>query len=130
MPLLFEQTPNFSGLPESGFAVFSVEDREARRHAIIETFHPSLKTLGEDLLARLSPPDEDRDQFLGHFYCRDVGCTSTAVAPRPTASRHSSIVCWATAGPAQNNKTVAMMAKVNFTDVSLSARIWRNALIR
>ena len=61
MPLLFEQTPNFSGLPESGFEVFSIEDREARRHAIIDTFHPCLKTLGEDLLSRLSPPEEERD---------------------------------------------------------------------
>ena len=61
MPLLFEQTPNFGGLPESGFSVFSIEDREARRHAIIDAFHPSLKTLGEDLLARLSPPDDERD---------------------------------------------------------------------
>lgn len=70
MPLLFEQTPNFSGLPESGFAVFSIEDREARRQAIIDAFHPSLKTLGEDLLARLSPREDevDSDQAPLHLH--------------------------------------------------------------
>jgi hypothetical protein len=61
LPLLFGQSPRFEGLPASGFAVFAVEDREARRQAIIDAFHPALKTLGEDLRAALDPPDDDRE---------------------------------------------------------------------
>jgi len=52
--MLFEQAPKFRGLPERGFDTFALTDRVARRKAIIETIHPALEALGEDLLARLS----------------------------------------------------------------------------
>jgi hypothetical protein len=53
--MLFEPTPQFEGLPEESFRLFSIEDREARRRAILETIHPELTKLGEDLIVRLSP---------------------------------------------------------------------------
>jgi len=53
--MLFEQAPKFKGLPEEGFDTFALADRVARRKAIIDTIHPALEALGEDLLARLSP---------------------------------------------------------------------------
>ena len=53
--MLFEQAPKFKGFPEEGFETFALTDRIARRKAIIETIHPALEALGEDLLARLSP---------------------------------------------------------------------------
>jgi hypothetical protein len=52
--MLFEQAPRFQGLPEEGFETFAIPRREARRRAIIDTIHPALSALGEDLLARLS----------------------------------------------------------------------------
>jgi hypothetical protein len=52
--MLFEQAPKFQGLPEQGFETFALLDRVTRRKAIIETIHPALEALGEDLLARLS----------------------------------------------------------------------------
>jgi len=52
--LLFEQPTEFDGLPEEGFRLFSIEDREQRRQAILNTIHPELTKLGEDLLRRLS----------------------------------------------------------------------------
>jgi len=54
---LFRPSPRFEGLPASGFAVFAIEDRDVRRQAILTTFHPPLKTLGEDLLAELEPAE-------------------------------------------------------------------------
>lgn len=53
--MLFEQAPKFPGLPEPGFAVFALADRDQRRRAIIAAFHPALKDLADDLLARLNP---------------------------------------------------------------------------
>ncbi len=61
MPMLFERAPNFEGLPQTGFEVFSIENREARRAAMIQAFHPALKILGEDLLARLEPADDEHE---------------------------------------------------------------------
>ncbi|HXV76042.1 MAG TPA: DUF1054 family protein [Candidatus Polarisedimenticolaceae bacterium] len=58
MPLLFEQPPRFEGLPVSGFDAFAIEQRELRRRSIIDSFHPPLKLLGEDLVARLEPSDD------------------------------------------------------------------------
>jgi len=52
--LLFEPPPQFEGLPEEGFALFAIEDREPRRRAIVETIHPPLTRLGEDLIRKLS----------------------------------------------------------------------------
>jgi hypothetical protein len=53
--MLFEKAPKFKGLPEEGFSTFALQDRVQRRAAIIETVHPSLSALGEDLLQLLSP---------------------------------------------------------------------------
>ena len=53
--LLFEPPLRFTGLPAEGFRVFAIQDREERRRAIIDAFHPALHELGEDLLERLGP---------------------------------------------------------------------------
>jgi hypothetical protein len=52
---LFEPPPRFAGLPEEGFKVFDLPDRETRRRAILAAFHPPLQVLAEDLLERLNP---------------------------------------------------------------------------
>jgi hypothetical protein len=54
MPMLFEKAPRFKGLPEEGFSTFALHDRRQRRAAIIETIHPALHDLGEDLRLLLS----------------------------------------------------------------------------
>jgi hypothetical protein len=59
LPLLFEPPPKFEGLPVSGFDAFAIEQRELRRRSIIDAFHPPLKILGEDLVARLESVDDD-----------------------------------------------------------------------
>lgn len=51
--MLFEDAGRFGGFPGDGYDVFSIPDRARRRRAIIDTFHPALKALGEDLLERL-----------------------------------------------------------------------------
>jgi hypothetical protein len=53
---LFRPAARFQGLPASGFAAFDVRDRDARRQAIIDAFHPALKLLGEDLVEDLGEP--------------------------------------------------------------------------
>jgi hypothetical protein len=53
--MLFEKAPQFKGFPEEGFSTFALQDREQRRAAIIETVHPSLSALGEDLRQLLAP---------------------------------------------------------------------------
>ncbi|HEX5043379.1 MAG TPA: DUF1054 family protein [Candidatus Polarisedimenticolaceae bacterium] len=53
---LFRPAARFQGLPAHGFGAFEVRDREERRQAIVEAFHPGLKLLGEDLLERLGDP--------------------------------------------------------------------------
>ena len=53
--LLFEPPLRFEGLPAEGFRVFAIQDREERRRAIINAFHPALHELAEDLLERLGP---------------------------------------------------------------------------
>jgi len=52
---LFGPEARFEGLPSSGFEIFDLQQREERRRAIIETIHPALAALGEDLLERLNP---------------------------------------------------------------------------
>ncbi len=52
-PTLFEPSDRFRGLPVDGFAVFGIPDRVERRRAIIETFHPPLEVLAEDLIGHL-----------------------------------------------------------------------------
>ncbi len=60
MSVLFEPPSRFRGLPDAGFQVFSIEDRDERREAILGAFHPALRELGEDLRDRLvgEGPDE------------------------------------------------------------------------
>lgn len=53
---LFRPAARFPGLPADGFAAFEVKDREERRRAIVEAFHPSLKLLAEDLIQELGAP--------------------------------------------------------------------------
>lgn len=44
----------FRGLPEAGFELFSIPDRDERRRRIIEVIHPALSELGQDLTERLN----------------------------------------------------------------------------
>ncbi len=53
--MLFRPKPRFTGLALQAFEAFAIPDRERRRRAILEGFHPSLKLLGEDLLELLGP---------------------------------------------------------------------------
>jgi len=55
--MLLPPPPKFPGFAAEDFEVFKVSDREARRRAIIDAFHPGLKLLAEDLLLRLNEPD-------------------------------------------------------------------------
>ena len=52
--MLFPPPPKFSGFRREDFGVFAIRDREARRRAIIDAFHPGLRLLSEDLLLRLN----------------------------------------------------------------------------
>lgn len=56
--MLFEAEPKFDGLPRAAFELFEIRDREERRRQIVETIHPALAALGEDLLERLNPHAE------------------------------------------------------------------------
>ena len=47
--------------------MFSIEDREARREAILEAFHPALRDLGEDLRDGLAHPDRDERPLHIHL---------------------------------------------------------------
>lgn len=53
---LFRPAARFTGLPAEGFAAFEIREREARRRAILDAFHPALKLLGEDLVEELGEP--------------------------------------------------------------------------
>jgi hypothetical protein len=52
--VLFEPELTFRGLPAAGFAAFAIRERQARRRAIVDAFHPALEALGADLVARLA----------------------------------------------------------------------------
>jgi hypothetical protein len=52
--MLLPPPPRFPGFRPEVFEVFGVRDRESRRHAIIEAFHPGLKLLAADVLLRLN----------------------------------------------------------------------------
>lgn len=62
--MLFDDAVRFRGLPEDGYHVFSIRDRAERRRAIIDTFHPALEALGEDLVARLDRPEKHLHSHL------------------------------------------------------------------
>ncbi|MDB4324870.1 DUF1054 family protein [bacterium] len=53
--MLFDPDPQFTGLPEEGFDLFSIPGRVERRRLILETIHPQLHVLGEDLVTQLAP---------------------------------------------------------------------------
>jgi hypothetical protein len=53
--MLFRPDAKFGGLPREGFDVFGITNHEERRQQIVEVFHPALRLLAEDLLARLQP---------------------------------------------------------------------------
>jgi hypothetical protein len=57
---LFEPPAEFRGLPAEGFAVFTIEDRDARRRAIVDAFHGPLGALGRDVVGRLEAADRRR----------------------------------------------------------------------
>jgi hypothetical protein len=52
--MLLRPPPRFPGFRRDNFAVFGIREREARRRAIIDTFHPGLKLLADDLLLLLN----------------------------------------------------------------------------
>jgi hypothetical protein len=52
--MLLPPPPKFPGFREQDFEVFGIRERESRRRAIIDAFHPALKLLSEDLLLRLN----------------------------------------------------------------------------
>jgi hypothetical protein len=54
--MLLPPPPKFPGFAAEDFEVFEIPDREARRRAIIDAFHPGLKLLADDLLLRLNEP--------------------------------------------------------------------------
>jgi len=63
--MLIPPPPKFPGFRPDDFEVFGIRDREIRRRAIIEAFHPGLKALGEDLLLQLNEPP--RPPFHAHL---------------------------------------------------------------
>lgn len=50
---LVEPPWRFAGFRPDDFEVFAIGDRESRRQAIIDRFHPALKILAEDLLEHM-----------------------------------------------------------------------------
>ncbi len=52
--MLFDPEPRFYGLPEEGFELFGIRDRDTRRLRILERIHPALERLGDDLVEVLN----------------------------------------------------------------------------
>jgi hypothetical protein len=52
--MLLRPPPRFPGFRRGNFEVFAIREREARRRAIIDAFHPGLKLLADDLLLPLN----------------------------------------------------------------------------
>lgn len=52
--MLLRPPPRFPGFRRESFDVFAIRDRDERRHAILEAFHPALKLLAEDVLPLLN----------------------------------------------------------------------------
>lgn len=63
--MLFPPPPKFQGFRRESFEVFGIRDREPRRRAIIEAFHPGLKLLADDLLLVLN--EMRRTPFHAHL---------------------------------------------------------------
>ena len=56
--MLLRPPPRFPGFRRADFDVFAIREREPRRRAIIEAFHPGLKLLADDLLLPLNEGSE------------------------------------------------------------------------
>jgi hypothetical protein len=52
--MLLRPPPKFPGFGRGAFDVFAIRQREPRRRAIIDAFHPGLKLLGEDIIRLLN----------------------------------------------------------------------------
>ena len=52
--MLLRPPPRFPGFRRGDFDVFAIREREVRRRAIIEAFHPGLKLLADDALLLLN----------------------------------------------------------------------------
>jgi len=63
--MLLRPPPRFPGFRDTDFDVFEIHDRETRRHRIIETFHPALKHLADDVLPLLG--DQATRPFHAHL---------------------------------------------------------------
>jgi Protein of unknown function (DUF1054) len=63
--MLLRPPPRFPGFRREAFGVFSVPDREERRAAIIDAFHPALKLLADDLKPLLD--EGERAEFHAHL---------------------------------------------------------------
>ena len=55
---LFEPDRRFRGLDPAAFDAFSIQEKERRRRAILDGFHPALQALGDDLVERLAAAGE------------------------------------------------------------------------
>jgi hypothetical protein len=63
--MLLRPPPKFTGFRRTDFDVFALRDRDERRHAIIEAFHPGLKLLGDDVLPLVDTVPQTR--FHAHL---------------------------------------------------------------
>jgi len=85
--MLLPPPPRFPGLRREDFEVFGIREREVRRRAIIEAFHPALTLLADDLLLRLN--DAPGPEFHPHLPRLDWPkgyvpfCTWLAFSPLP-----------------------------------------------
>ena len=52
--MLLRPPPLFTGFKKESFEAFAIRDRDERRRAIIDAFHPPLKLLADDLLPLLN----------------------------------------------------------------------------
>lgn len=63
--MLLRPPPRFPGFRREDFEVFGIRDRNERRRAIVDAFHPGLKLLGDDLLTLLN--GTSRSPFHAHL---------------------------------------------------------------
>jgi hypothetical protein len=63
--MLLRPPPRFPGFRRDDFGVFGIREREPRRRAIIEAFHPGLRLLSDDLLLLLN--DTPGTTFHAHL---------------------------------------------------------------
>lgn len=63
--MLLRPPPLFTGFGREAFAAFAIPDRESRRRALIDGFHPGLRLLADDLLPILN--EGDGPEFHAHL---------------------------------------------------------------